>query len=176
MDRVGSAGGGPHDGGVKSELPPCGLYRTTTAIGEVPAGRLVYFHNHGNPGAGLYFPEKWSHNRAHFRPQGMTVPPDFDGRALQPLPAEGFYRVREAFYCCAKQCMKFEPEAMVQLGYNGNGRALLFMPQLQDGAITVPETGALIDDAAFASLTALQIAEKAPRRDDLSLPRGIVVH
>ena len=47
-------------------------------IGTVEAGRLVYFHNHGNPGPGLYFPERWTHNRAHFTPRGSTVPPDFD--------------------------------------------------------------------------------------------------
>jgi hypothetical protein len=161
---------------VKNELPPCGLYRTVSPIGDVEAGRLVYFHNHGNPGAGLYFPEKWTHNRAHFTPKGMTVPPDFDPRALRALPAEGFYRVETAFFCCAKKCMKFEPAAFVQLGYNGAGRALLFVPELAGGAITVPETGAAIDDAALTNLVAVQIVEKAQRRDDLSLPRGIVVH
>lgn len=161
---------------MKTELPPCGLYRTLSPVGGVEAGRLVYFHNHGNPGPGLYFPDRWSHNRAHFSPQGRTVPEDFDPKALQPLPAEGFYRVKKAFHCCAKQCMKFEPEAFVQLGYNGNGRALLFTPELAGGAITVPETGAMIDDAVLPNLVALSIVEKQGRRDDLSLPRGIVVH
>ena len=37
-------------------LPACGLYRTLLPIGDLEAGRLVYFHNHGNPGAGVYFP------------------------------------------------------------------------------------------------------------------------
>lgn len=161
---------------MKNELPPCGLYRTVKPVGEVEAGRLVYFHNHGDPGPGLYFPEKWAHNRATFSPNGRTVPSDFDPRALKALPAEGFYRVRSAFHCCEKKCMKFEPEAFVQLGYNGAGRALLFTPELSGGAITVPQTGAMVDDAALGNLVALAIVEKAGRRDDLSLPRGIVVH
>jgi hypothetical protein len=72
-----------------------------------------------------------------------------------------------------KQCVRFEPEAFVQLGYNGAGRALLFIPELASGAITVPERGTLIDDAALANLFALRISE---RREELSLPRGIVVH
>jgi hypothetical protein len=154
-------------------LPPCGLYRTVSPIGEVPAGRLVYFHNHGDPGPGLYFPERWTANRAHFSPRGTTLPIVFDPSALQALPPEGFYRVATAFFCCDKRCFRFEPEAFVQLGYNGAGRGLLFTPELAAGAITVPERGTVIDDAAFAHLIALRVSE---RRDELSLPRGILVH
>ena len=154
-------------------LPPCGLYRTTAAIGEVPAGRLVYFHNHGDPGPGLYFPETWNANRAKFSPRGTTLPLVFDTRALHPLPAEGFYRVASAFHCCEKQCMRFEPDMFVQLGYNGTGQALLFLPELGAGAVQIPERGTPVSDKAFAHLTALRVAE---RRDDISLPRGIIVH
>jgi hypothetical protein len=142
-------------------------------IGEVAAGRLVYFHNHGDPGPGLYFPERWTANRAHFSPRGSTLPIVFDPRALVALPAEGFYRVTATFYCCEKRCLLFEPEALVQLGYNGAGRALLFAPELSNGAITVPERGTPINDAALANLVALRIAE---RREDIAMPRGIVVH
>src|SRR5206468_1595524 len=84
------------DQGV-SKLPPCGLYRTTMQIGGIEAGRLVYFHDHGNPGPGLYLPDSWKSNRAHFSSDGMTAPTDLDPRALQALPAEGFYRVTAAF-------------------------------------------------------------------------------
>ena len=55
-------------------LPECGLYRTTASIGRVAANHLVYFHNHGNPGPGVYLPESWEHNRAKFSPQGITLP------------------------------------------------------------------------------------------------------
>ena len=161
---------------MTTALPPCGLYRTTAPIGDVEAGRLVYFHNHGTPGPGLYFPERWTHNRAHFTPRGTTVPPDFDPKSLRALPAEGFYRVAAAFFCCAKKCKRFEPETMVQLGYNGAGRPLLFLPELVGGAISVPESGALIDDAALANLVALTVGERRATGEDLSLPRGIVVH
>lgn len=161
-------------GGVSNEaLPPCGLYRTVAAIGEVPAGRLVYFHNHGDPGAGLYFPETWTGNRAKFSPRGTTLPRVFDVRALQALPAEGFYRVTSGFHCCEKQCMRFDPDMFVQLGYNGAGQALLFVPELGGSAVQIPERGTPISDKAFGHLTALKVAE---RRDDIALPRGIVVH
>jgi len=154
-------------------LPPCGLYRTVSPVGEISAGRLVYFHNHGDPGPGLYFPERWTANRAHFSPRGTSLPVVFDPRALVALPAEGFYRVTAAFVCCDQQCVRFEPETLVQLGYNGAGRALLFVPELAAQAITVPERGTPVDDAALAHLVRLRVAE---RRDELALPRGILVH
>lgn len=155
------------------ELPPCGLYRTVAPIGDVPAGRLVYFHNHGDPGPGLYYPERWTANRAQFSPRGTTLPKVFDTRSLKALPAEGFYRVTATFVCCEKRCTQFEPDAFVQLGYNGAGRALLFVPELSGGAITIPERGTLLDDAVLTNLVPLRVSE---RRDDLSLPRGLVVH
>ena len=158
---------------MTTALPPCGLYRTIKKIADVDAGRLVYFHNHGDPGPGLYVPERWAHNRAHFSQNGMTVPASFDPRALRALPAEGFYRVKAAFFCCEKQCVKFEPDAFVQLGYNGAGKALVFVPEFAGGVISVPERGTFVDDAALVSLVQLKLPE---RRDEIALPRGIVVH
>ena len=158
-----------------SELPPCGLYRTAKAVGGVEAGRLVYFHNHGNPGPGLYFPESWSHNRARFSQNGTTVPADFDPRSIKALPAEGFYRVKAEFYCCEKQCVKFEPDQLVQLGYNGAAKALVFFPELSRGMIRVPEKGTFVDESALVNLVRLKMAE-SEQADEISLPRGMIVH
>jgi len=160
-----------------SELPPCGIYRTIKAIGSVEAGRFVYFHNHGNPGPGLYFPESWAHNRARFSENGTTVPADFDPKALQPLLPEGFYRVTAAFYCCEKQCAKFEPDALVQLGYNGTGKALVFIPELGPNGMNIPDRGSLVDDNQLKHLAALKVPEReGGAKMDLSLPRGMIVH
>lgn len=146
-----------------------------SAIGTVEPGRLVYFHNHGNPGPGVYFPEKWSNNRAHWSQNGMTVPDDFDPKALRALPAEGLYRVKATFHCCEKQCVKYEPESLVQLGYNGAGKALLFIPELGANGIHIPERGTMIDDKALTNLVALRVAQRE-QKDDLSLPRGMIIH
>jgi hypothetical protein len=146
-------------------------------FGTVEAGRLVYFHNHGDPGPGVYFPEKWNHNRAQFSASGTTVPADFDPKALRPLPAEGFYRVTAGFYCCEKQCTKFEPDAFVQLGYNGSGKALVFVPEIGAGGIHIPERGSLVDDGQLEHLSALKLPEReGGQKMDLSLPRGMIVH
>ena len=160
---------------ASNDLPPCGLFRTVKPIGSIEPGRLVYFHNHGNPGPGLYFPERWTHNRAIWSERGTTVPADFDPRSIHALPAEGFYRVKRSFHCCTKKCVQFEPDQMVQLGYNGSGKGLLFIPTLQGGAITTPDRGTMIDDEAFESISQLKFPE-AEARDDLSMPRGIVIH
>jgi hypothetical protein len=175
---------------VSTDLPPCGLYRTVKPIGSVEAGRLVYFHNHGDPGPGLYFPESWTGNRARFSQNGTVVPDKWDYSALQALPAEGFYRVKSSFYCCEKQCVKFEPDAFVQLGYNGAGKALVFMPELAGARIDIPERGTAVDDKVLGNLELLKMAEKqggasgggggGGDRDkpqiDIKLPRGIIVH
>ena len=140
-------------------LPPCGLYRTLAPIGSIPAGRLVFFHNHGQPGPGLYLPASWEHNRVKLQAKGTLLPSPDDVRLLEPLPPQGLYRVTESFECCEKRCRRFEPEQLVQLGYDGQGRAILFQPELVDGQLAVPERGNSIDHGHFARLRKLALRE-----------------
>ncbi len=140
------------------KLPPCGLYRTTAAVGSIPAGRLVFFHNHGDPGPGLYLPAGWKRNRVELEKRGTTLPSPEDLQHLEPLSPEGFYRVTEAFDCCAKKCRRFEPEMLVELGYNAAGHALLFVPEMVDGMLAIPQRGSLIDAITLAHLKPLKIA------------------
>ncbi len=104
-----------------SELPPCGIYVTTAALGGIPEGRLVYFHNHGDPGPGLYLPARWKGNR------------------------------------------RFEAETLVQLGYNGSGAAILFLPEWVDGQLAIPDRGTHIERERVASLTPLKVAMTEPQ-------------
>lgn len=148
-------------------LPPCGLYLTREAIGEIPAGRLVYFHNHGDPGPGLYLPTSWRGNRARFEARGHLLPSTDAVADLEPLAPEGFYRVTDAFDCCEKSCQRFEPDSLVQLGYDGSGRAILFTPEWIDGSLAVPDRGARIDRDRLASLSRLKVrTSSAPVHDD----------
>ncbi|MCC6746149.1 MAG: hypothetical protein IT371_00735 [Deltaproteobacteria bacterium] len=148
---------------------PCGLYRTTEAIEEtVPAGVLVYYHNHGDPGPGVYLPRGWKNNRALFHEHGTTVPDARYAETLEPLAAEGLYRVREPFYCCEQRCQYFEEELLVQLGYNGQAQAILFTPELVDGALAIPATGTIVDRTRLAKLAALKVpASRAPEPEHL---------
>src|SRR5215831_19218748 len=124
---------------MKAALPPCGLYRTTGPIGSIPAGRLVYFHNHGEPGPGMYLPSGWLGNRVRLEPRGTLLPNPDDVRWLEPLPPEGFYRVCETFHCCEKRCRVFELDALLQLGYNAAGDAIVFVLEIVDGMLVLPE-------------------------------------
>ncbi len=160
---------------MAKELPPCGVYRTVKQVGGIEPNRFVYFHNHGNPGPGLYFPEKWDANRAVFSANGQTVPDDFDPAWIKALPAEGFYRVTKPFHCCEKKCTQFEVDALVQLGYNGNGKAIVFTPEYSGGAIRVPERGTLVEEDRLGNLVQLKLPE-VEQKHDLSLPRGMIVH
>jgi hypothetical protein len=117
------------------------LYRTTGPIGAVDAGRLVHFHNHGNPGPGVYLPREWRYNRAQFDDKGQSLDDPGLVRFLVPLPAEGFYRVAEPFHCCEKRCRRFEEDALLQLGYNADAEPILFVPELVDSMFAVPAKG-----------------------------------
>jgi len=122
-------------------LPPCGMYRTSGTIGSVEGGRLVYFHNHGDPGPGIYLPKEWKYNRAQFDEKGQTLEDPGLVRFLQPLPPEGFYRVLESFHCCEKQCRLFGEDALIQLGYNAQAEPILFVPELVDAMFAIPAKG-----------------------------------
>jgi hypothetical protein len=139
------------------QLPPCGLYRTLAPLGTIPSGRLVYFHNHGEPGPGLYLPSGWTRNRVQIQEHGMTLMDPELIRHLEPLPPEGLYRVTEAFHCCESKCRLFEPETLVELGYNAEGRAILFVPELLDGMLAIPSTGTAIDHTSLYRLKQLKV-------------------
>ncbi len=138
--------------------PSCGLYRTVADIGEIPAGRLVYFHNHGDPGPGVFPPSGWRGNRAEFKSTGQMLPDADAKRYLEPLPEEGFYRVVEEFYCCDKRCRQFQTHMLVQLGYDDVAKPILFVPEWIDGVLTFPADGTAIDREKIARMSALKVA------------------
>lgn len=152
--------------------PACGLYRTTRELGGITAGRLVYFHNHGDPGPGIYLPVSWEKNRAQWSQHGHTVPDADWSASLAPLPAEGLYRVRERFFCCPDKCRAFEPETLVQLGYDGEARALLFLPEWAASGLAFPERGTRIEPENLARLAQLGVAQ--PQRPPAALPGGLL--
>ncbi len=153
--------------------PPCGLYRTTQPLEGIPAGRLVYFHNHGDPGPGVYLPEKWTHNRAQWQSRGTTVPSADWSSSLAQIAAEGLYRVREPFYCCARQCRQYAAGLLVQLGYDGDARPLLFVPEWHEGGMHFPIEGQALEAANLARLELLQVHTPPPPKGS---PQGAFIH
>jgi hypothetical protein len=147
------------------QLPPCGLYRTRATIGAIPAGKLVFFHNHGDPGPGLYLPSGWRHNRVELQERGQTLEDPDLLRHLEPLSPEGLYRVLEPFFCCAQKCREFQPETLVELGYNADGQAILFLPEMVDGMLAIPTSGTAIDHSSLSRLKQLRVAASGQRRN-----------
>ena len=142
-----------------SVLPPCGLYRTTGAIdAAIPSERLVYFHNHGDPGPGVYLPESWALNRAKFSAQGHVLAPS-QLRLLAPLLPEGMYRVTEEFTCCAEAHRTFGRDLLVQLGYDGRATPILFVPEWTARGLYFPERGQALDRDRLNKLVPLVVAE-----------------
>lgn len=140
---------------------------------QVPKGRLVYFHNHGSPGAGVYLPSGWNLNRASFHEHGFPIPNDEWAATLERLPSEGLYRVTGAFSCCAKNCAQFEPGFLVQLGYNGEGAPILFIPEWTAQGLGIPERGIAIDHERLSRLEPLKVAQgSAPQPK----PAGGLLH
>jgi hypothetical protein len=153
-----------------SSLPPCGPYRTRRALGTtIPEGRLVYFHNHGDPGPGLYLPSGWSMNRARWQSQGTPLPTPDWAQHLEPLPSEGLYRVREVFACCDKRCRTFEEDQLVQLGYNGMAEPILFVPEWGATGLSFPTTGTLVDRGRMGQLVPLKVVEAAKPSSEHSM-------
>lgn len=143
---------------MPDEQVGCGLYRATEAIGEdVSEGALVYYHNHGDPGPGVYLPHTWKHNRATFQEQGITLPYPGYAATLEPLLPEGLYRVREPFYCCEQRCHYFDEELLVQVGYNAQAEAIVFVPELVDGALAWPAEGTRVSPEQLGKLSPLKV-------------------
>lgn len=120
----------------------------------------MYFHNHGNPSAGIYLPEKWEGNRARFSARGMTLPSEADAASLEALAPEGFYCVTEAFPCCDKNCRVFEASLLVQLGYDGTGEPILFVPEVEGAKMNIPDRGTRIDPTRIGLMVPLTVAMK----------------
>jgi hypothetical protein len=153
----------PTENKNESESIPCGLYRTTQPLGtKLPAGALVYYHNHGKPGPGIYPVERWSHNKAVFVTNGILVHDHRYPETLEALAPEGFYRVTREFTCCSQACTTFAPETLVQLGYNGRGEAILFSPSWSTAGVHLPERGTRVEDDRLVHLTPLRIPFRDP--------------
>lgn len=145
-----------------ADHPPCGIYRTTQQLEAIPPGRLVYFHNHGDPGPGIYLPERWSDNRAQWQARGTTIPSAEWSKTLAPIANEGLYRVKGEFFCCARQCRKYDAGLLVQLGYDGEAQALLFVPEWTEAGLRFPTEGLKLEAANLRELEPLKVTQRPP--------------
>lgn len=140
------------------DLPENGLYRTTTAMpgneDAFPSGVLVYVGEK----SGQKFVVRPGENRRNRWFWGEpTVPlrsPTWS-RTLKKLPSEGFYTLpRDITFESGGRWLK---NAIVQLGFNGEGRGILFVGENREAssenALYFSDKGMIVDDDLLASLT-----------------------
>lgn len=154
---------------AKTTLPPCGLYRTTKALPEheeeIPAGILVYFHNHSDSGLPVVIaPEHNIMNRWHFHGAGIPFRGMAWADSLTKMPAEGFYMLKKPFEFDGGSWPR---GALVQLGYTRNGDPILFIAQqranLEENDLFFSERGVGINRDQLGMLDQLSIfVEPAP--------------
>ncbi len=154
---------------TKGLLPDCGLFRTTKPLPEhekeVPAGILVYFHNHSDSGLPVVVvPDHNVHNRWHFHGPGIPFRGLSWADSLARLPAEGFYMLRQPLPFEGGEWPK---AALVQLGYTGAGDPILFIAQaraqLVENDLFFSDNGVGIKREQLAMLEPLHVfAEPAP--------------
>jgi hypothetical protein len=112
----------------------------------------------------------WSLNRAEWNTRGITVPSVEWSQTLEPLAAEGLYVVREPFTCCEKRCVQFQKGQLVQLGYDAEANAILFIPEWTARGLGFPERGTRIERERVEKLEVLMVARAA------DAPRDAWVH
>jgi len=132
---------------LKSRLPPCGLFRTTQALPaheqRVPAGVLVYFHNHSDAGLPqVVLPDHCVRHRWHFHGPGIAFRALSWAGTLIRLPDQGLYVLRSDL---AFRGGKWPRRTLVQLGYTRAGAPVAFLAHQRstsvDGDIYFPERG-----------------------------------
>lgn len=148
-----------------TKLPDCGLYRTTKALPgheeKIPAGLLVYFHNHSDSGLPQVIPPDHNvHNRWHFHGPGILIRGLSWIETLVKMPAEGFYVLRRDVPLDGGGRM--QKGTLVQLGYQNNGTPILFIAR---------ERNPLQENDLFFSHMGNKIS-----RDQLSALEPVLVH
>ncbi|HHH29669.1 MAG TPA: hypothetical protein ENK57_15175 [Polyangiaceae bacterium] len=135
------------------KLPEPGLYRTTKAYPgheeTIPAGVLVYVgvpQNGGlpfvvRPGANRNNRWFWGEPTIPFRAVSW-------GDSLVKLPSEGFYTLPEEI--AFEGGGKWLENAIVQLGYNGEGKGIIFVGEQHEeeerNILVFSDKGRMIDD------------------------------
>jgi hypothetical protein len=118
---------------TKNQTRDCGLYRAGKALPgneeRVPAGSLVYFHNHSSnnsPLPSVIPPDHNVHNRWHFHQEGAieNIRSPSWVESLERMPDQAFYTLRRDLTFDGGSWPK---GSIVQLGYTKSADPILFI-------------------------------------------------
>jgi hypothetical protein len=121
---------------TKNQARDCGLYRATKALPgqeeKVPAGTLVYFHNHssnGSPLPSVIPPDHNVHNRWHFHAETAieNIRSPSWVESLEKVPEQAFYTLRREL--SLEGAVTWPKGSIVQLGYTRTADPILFIAQ-----------------------------------------------
>ncbi|MEZ4224942.1 MAG: hypothetical protein R3B13_28575 [Polyangiaceae bacterium] len=141
------------------DLPDPGLYRTTQPMPgheeTFPAGVLVYVGQPQNGGVKFVVRPGQNRNNRWFwgEPTTPLRSPSW-AKTLRALPSEGYYNLPDSIdFEGGGRWLK---NAIVQLGYNEEGRGIIFVAEQRDGAgenaLFFSDRGMMVDDAMLERL------------------------
>jgi hypothetical protein len=142
------------------DLPEPGLYRTTRPYPghekDFPAGALVYVGLASNGGLPFVVrPASNRHNRWYYNEPTLPLRALAWAKSLIKLRAEGFYILPQDIQL--ENGGRWVKGAIVQLGYNAEGRAILFVAEQhadeERNVLIFSDHGRIIDDKLLARLT-----------------------
>lgn len=120
---------------ANAKLPECGLYRAAKALpgheDRVPAGTLVYFHNHPDSLPSVLPPDHNVHNRWHFHGPAIEFRGFSWAESLQKVPEEGFYTLKKDVALDPTATNMWRKGTLVQLGYTRQADPILFIAQVR---------------------------------------------
>jgi hypothetical protein len=164
--------------------PESGLYRTSRALAghekDIPAESLVYI---GRKGAQRFVvrPHDNRLNRWYWHDPVVSLTDEAWCSTLVTLPVEGFYTLPEEIaFSGGGRWLK---NAIVQLGYNEDGRPIIFIAERHEGtkenSLHFSDRGMLIDDSLMVRLVWAPILPTGPAGEDLDdaerrVTRGVV--
>lgn len=141
------------------DLPEPGLYRTTQAMPgheqEIPEGVLVYVGQSPNGGGRFVVrPAENRRNRWFWREPTIPLRAATWARTLKSLPAEGFYTLPETIEF--ESGGRWIKNAIVQLGYDGSGRGIVFVGQWHENSeenkLQFSDRGLIVNDDILSRL------------------------
>jgi hypothetical protein len=111
---------------------------------QVPAGVLVYFHNHSQQGRPVVLlPATNANNAWTYHDRGYLVPDDAWLGTLTALLPEGFYVTDSHVHAPGRS---LPARSLVQLGYNRQGEPILFAARRVGNTLDFPLRGMRFQD------------------------------
>jgi hypothetical protein len=141
------------------DLPDPGLYRTTQPLPgheqEFPAGVLIYLGQSQNGGSKFVVrPAQNRNNRWYWGEPTTPLRSPSWAKTLRRLPSEGFYTLPRTLEL--EGGGRWLEHAIVQLGYNAEGRGIVFIAERRDeedaNALFFSDQGLSVDDTVLEQL------------------------